>query len=74
VHTHGGDQPRKLAIARSILKALELMAGGDEGQPMTWDSKIDGVRCPQALCRVGLAQNGLRRRDDGGESLLVFGD
>jgi hypothetical protein len=50
------------------------MAGGDEGQPMTWDSKIDGVRCPQALCRVGLAQNGLRRRDDGGESLLVFGD
>jgi hypothetical protein len=74
VHTRGGDRPRKLAAMRSILESLESTVGGYKGRPVMWDSKIDAARCPQALCRVGLAWNGLERRGDAGESLLGFGD
>jgi hypothetical protein len=65
---------RKLAAAKSILQALESMAGGYRGRPVMCVSKTDVVRCPQGLCRVGLARNSLQLCGDGGESLLGFGD
>jgi hypothetical protein len=64
---------RRLAVARSVLQASVSMAGGYGDLPVTWASKMDAVRRPQALCGIGLVRKSLWRRVDSGRAGLGFG-